>query len=361
MSSHLVLIRQDAADDSTYPPPAAPGSLRSSEGLADVERLMGRLAGGDRLDRTGVMVQEHLATGGKRMRTRLTLAAAEALGVDRETAVPWGAAVELLHNATLVHDDIQDGDLIRRGQPTVWVRHGVPQAINAGDLMLMLPTLAVEQARVDDGIKWRLSRCLASHACRTVRGQSEELDLLSSGHLDGPSYHRAVRGKTGSLFALPIEGAALLAGRSADLSRQLGDLFVELGVLFQLQDDVLDLYGDKGRGLAGSDLEEGKVSALVVAHLERCPEDHDWLLALLRAPRDKTPRASVDRAIRRFRDCGALDDVLERIQAIAAALSASSLLREEPALRTVALDVCALAVAPIGHLLPADGGGWPLA
>ena len=355
MSTHLVLL-QPKDRRSARARPA--GGLRSSAGLPAVEQLMGQLAGGDRIDRTGVMVQEHLSTGGKRMRSRLALAAAEALGVDRARAVPWAASVELLHNATLVHDDIQDGDLIRRGQPTVWVRHGVPQAINAGDLLLMLPFVALDHLEADDGVRWRLSRSLSLHAARTVRGQAEELDLLTTGHLDGESYHRAVAGKTGGLFALPVEGAALIAGQSQQRASELGDLFVELGVLFQLQDDVLDLYGDKGRGLRGSDLEEGKVSALVVAHLARCPEDHDWLVGLLRAPRDKTPRSSVELAIRRFRESGALDDVLGRIASIREALAASPLLASEPALRAVALDLCALACAPIDHLRPAEAAAW---
>ena len=299
--ARLLLLRE--VPEASPAPSAA--SLDADDGLHLVEALMARLAGGGRFERTGVMVQEHLSTGGKRMRARLSLAAAAALGASREAAAPWAAAVELLHNATLVHDDIQDGDLIRRGQPTVWVRHGVPQAINAGDLLLMLPFLALADLDAPGSVRWELSRALADHAARTVRGQSEELDLLPGGHLDRAAYSRSVRGKTGALFALPVEGAALVAGLSAAEAAALGEAFVELGVLFQLQDDVLDLYGDKGRGAPGADLKEGKVSALVVAHLERVPEDRAWLLNLLRAPRDLTPQREVEEAIRRFRASGA--------------------------------------------------------
>jgi geranylgeranyl pyrophosphate synthase len=311
---------------------------------------MARLAGGGRFERTGVMVQEHLSTGGKRMRARLSLAAAAALGASREAAAPWAAAVELLHNATLVHDDIQDGDLIRRGQPTVWVRHGVPQAINAGDLLLMLPFLALADLDAPGSVRWELSRALADHAARTVRGQSEELDLLPGGHLDRAAYSRSVRGKTGALFALPVEGAALVAGLSAAEAAALGEAFVELGVLFQLQDDVLDLYGDKGRGAPGADLKEGKVSALVVAHLERVPEDRAWLLNLLRAPRDLTPQREVEEAIRRFRASGALHDVLDEIHAITERVRLDPHRAELPALHSLALELASAATAPIRHL-----------
>jgi geranylgeranyl pyrophosphate synthase len=348
MGFHLRLLRN--AD--VMPLPIVPDhSLLCDDDVGAVEALMATMAAGPRLERLGLIVQEHLGTGGKRMRARLCLAATAALGAHREVAVPWAAAVEMLHNATLVHDDIQDGDLIRRGQPTVWVRHGVPQAINAGDLMLMLPIVALDHLDAPGGVCWELSRALAVHASSTVRGQAEELDLLKGGNLDRGSYTRSVEGKTGSLFALPVEGAALIAGRSAKEARALGHCFTELGVLFQLQDDVLDLYGDKGRGHRGSDLEEGKVSALVLAHLERVPEDREWLLKLLSTPRDMTEPEAVADAIVRFRESGALEDVLEEIRCIGGRVLSSPVLLKEAALVQLAREVCMLALRPIQHLL----------
>jgi len=347
MAPHLRLLRPDPSN-----PVPPQHSLRADDGLDAVVSLMATVTSGGRLDRLGVIVQEHLSTGGKRMRARLCLAAAAAMGVSRTAAIPWAAAIELLHNATLVHDDIQDGDLLRRGQPTVWVRHGVAQAINAGDLMLMLPFLAVEHLEgVDDGVRWRISRALARHAAATVRGQSEELALLTSGQLGRGRYRRAVEGKTGSLFALPVEGAALLAGWSAEDAEALGQRFTALGVLFQLQDDVVDLYGDKGRGHRGSDLEEGKVSALVLAHLDRAPEDRDWLLELLAAPRDVTGADAIEEAIRRFRASGALEDVLDEIRELGASLAEDPLLLANPELAQVAAEIHHLALKPIRHLL----------
>src|SRR5687767_11384745 len=98
--------------------------------LPAVEALMRELMEPDAGDPAGAIAAEHVATGGKRLRARLALAAADALGARAGDAVGWAAACELLHNATLLHDDIEDGDRARRGQPTAWVRHGVAQAIN---------------------------------------------------------------------------------------------------------------------------------------------------------------------------------------------------------------------------------------
>src|SRR5215211_7540453 len=106
------------------PPLALAGSLRSTLCLAEVETLMDRLADEAGGEPAGAMVRRHLATGGKRIRARLALAAMEALDEPREAGVAWAAACELLHNATLVHDDLQDGDRVRRGRPTVWALHG---------------------------------------------------------------------------------------------------------------------------------------------------------------------------------------------------------------------------------------------
>lgn len=312
---------------------------------------MVRIARGDREERGGKMVQEHLATGGKRLRARLALAATAALGGQRRDAMGWAAAVELLHNATLIHDDIQDADSVRRGQPTTWATHGTAQAINAGDLMLMLPFLALNELRCDDGIRWQLSRCLATQACNIVRGQVEDLDMLSDESVDWPAYFRTVEGKTGGLFVLPVQGAALLAGRSPEQAYELAEAFLPLGTLFQLQDDVLDLYGDKGRELPGADLREGKVSALVVAHLSRYPEQHAWLMKLLRTERDQTPASDVAEAILRFQARGALGDVLGHIQSLSGHIHGSALLAQEPALHAVAVKLATVALRPIRHLL----------
>jgi len=323
--------------------------LWSSEGLDRVEDRMRALVAGRRLDRVGSMAQEHLATGGKRLRARLALASVEALGGARGAAIGWASAVELLHNATLVHDDLQDGDEVRRGCPTVWAAHGAEQAINVGDLMLMLPFLAVEEIE-DPQVGWALSRCLARHATEIVRGQSEELSLLGTRRFDWDSYVGAATGKTSGLFTLPVTGAALIAGRAPGVADDLGEAFGRLGLVYQIVDDVVDLYGDKGRDKRACDLYEGKVSALVAAHLERAPADESWLAALLETPREETPEALVAEAIERFRASGALGWVLGHVEQLVDETRVSPALVAEPALHAVAMGLADLARAPVSGM-----------
>jgi geranylgeranyl pyrophosphate synthase len=310
-------------------------SLTDEVSLLEVELKMKHLAVGSQLERAGAMVQEHMSSGGKRVRARLALAAADGLNVDHDDAIDWAVAVELLHNATLIHDDIQDGDQMRRGHPTIWVRHGAAQAINAGDL-LMLPTLALHPMSVDDSIKWKLAHALAKRSASTVRGQCQEMGLLESSCLDWGNYLRAAHGKTGQLLALPIEGAALMAGWSREDAQAIADEFIPLGILFQLQDDTRDLFAEKGRGECGSDLREGKISALVIAHLTLHPEDTKWLHTVLCSPREKTSDQDVAEAIERFRTQGALDTVLERIQTLSKDVRTSAVLAQTPELAEIA-------------------------
>lgn len=320
--------------------------------MARVESLMIQLAAGDKLERCGAMVVEHLTTGGKRIRARLALAAAASLGARPEEAVPWAAACELLHNASLVHDDLQDGDRMRRDAPTLWVRHGAAQAINAGDLLLMLPTVALESLTCDFGVRWLLARALARFAADTVRGQSLEMTLLDSKRFGWDDYTRAVHGKTAGFFALPIYGAALLAGRSDAQAHALADAFATIGTIFQIQDDVIDLYGQKGREAVGADVREGKVSALVVEHMRLYPGEAAWLQEILSTPRDETTEEQVTEVIRRFRDGGALEEVLDRIYVLASDVYGSEVLVGEPHLRAVAISTLEKVLAGVRTLEP---------
>lgn len=336
-----------------HPRPPYVDDVDADPRLAEIKALMLQLAAGRRFERLGAIVQEHLFTGGKRLRARLALASLDALGAPEEASVAWAAACELLHNATLVHDDLQDSDPVRRGHFTVWVRHGQAQAINAGDLLLMLPYVALEHVPCEDGLRWHLTRAIARRSEDTVRGQSLEMCLLEGGQWDWASYADAACGKTSALMVLPVHGAALLAGRDPEAAERLADAFRPLGLLFQIQDDVLDLYGDKGRGEAGGDVREGRVSALVSEHLRRVPEDEKWLVSILAKGRDETSSRDIERVANRFRESGTLDAVLERIEGLIRDIATSDALASEPGLAKVASQLAAMCLEPIAHLMEA--------
>ncbi len=338
----------------TQPPTPTPHG-HASDGAVHAElelALLDAAQGDDARDVVGALSAEHLATGGKRLRARLCLEACASFGVAERAAVGLAAAVEMLHNATLVHDDVQDGDTVRRGQPTVWARHGVAQAINVGDLMLMLPiSRLIARLPVDEAVRWRLAEALTRHAEAIVRGQGDDLSLrdrlIADPSLDAVEEVLAcAERKTAALFALCIEGAALLAGAALAQARRAAAPFLAVGVAFQLVDDIVDAYGDKGRTAPGNDVREGKVSVLFAEHLALHPAERGWLLGILALAREQTRDAQVAEALARIAHGGALDAALAQVRALA-----DELRRAEPGpLVGAARTWLELSLAPLAAL-----------
>ncbi len=333
--------------------------LADENGVAAIEALMRELCLGPGPERTGRelgrIAWEHISTGGKRLRARLAMSTVEALGGNTSDGVAWGAACEFLHNASLIHDDIEDGDTFRRGKAALWTRYGIAQAINAGDLCIALGYAAIESVPGSSSLRWELTQCVTRAARRIVEGQAAEFLLLDGKIPSFGEYASCVEGKTSALFSLPIEGAALIANRTAAETSLLVDSCRSLGLLFQIQDDILDLYGENGRDLRGSDLAQaGKASVFVVEHLRMHPQDHKWLIGILNAPRKTTPQATIDEVIERFRSLGTLRAVWERIEAIRGELHRSSSLRGEPVLASLIDAFVMAALKPVTHTRPAD-------
>lgn len=316
--------------------------LAGQDGLAEVEALMRRVAVGDRVDPAGSIALEALSVGGKRLRARLALAAAEALGVPRGRAVPWAAACELLHNATLVHDDIQDGDRVRRDRPTAWARHGLAQALCAGDLMIVAPYLAIAELQVNDALRWQIASATARASARCARGQAMELALPTQERPGWVDWTWAAEGKSGTLLGLPVEGAALLAGLEPATAQRLATPFLSIGVLYQLQDDLLDLSAEKGHGRVAGDLREGRASAPVIARIAAQPDEAPCLLEVLRDARYRSDEAVIQATIAHLVQAGAVSMVAQRAERLARQIDGDALLSSVPELAQVARDLTRL-------------------
>lgn len=326
------------------------------------ERLEIEVPDGFDIDPLNGIVADHLRVGGKRLRARLSLDVIACLGANPLDFLPWAAVCELLHNGTLVHDDIQDGDRLRRGQPTVWTKVGIPQAINVGDLLLVIPNRILYALKVSDSIKWKLSHAVSRAAENVVRGQAMEMNLtalvsknikvqlLTMSQLEG-SYFSSIEHKTSALFELPVFGSALIAGLPESEASDLAACFKVLGSLFQIQDDVLDLYGDKGRGFRGSDIKEGKLSALVVQHLKLYSGEFEKVMTILTTGRDETSDKDVESLIEDFQNRGALRNVLKIILHQREQFVGSQTLRSYPKLYEMGCDLIDVILKPISHVL----------
>ena len=298
----------------------------------------------------------HLQTGGKRLRALLPLLVAEALGSDPARLVPFGAACEMLHNATLVHDDLQDGDRQRRGAETIWSRFGVPQAINLGDAMFYYTLLLLERLELPPARRRAVTRRVLQETLRVIDGQEREF-ALKSGEASMDAYLAMVQGKTSGLFALPMAGAAALVGAPESIVDGLQEAARHMGVLFQIQDDVLDLYGDKGREARGSDILEGKRSVLVVHALQHAAGRRArWLRQLLDGDRAQTAASDVEAAIQMLREVGSLAYALHEMgRRQEQAVQVMRRLRH-PLLASLVEAMCTLFLEPIGPVMALHGG-----
>ena len=211
---------------------------------------------------------------GKRIRPLLVLLSAEAAGGNWRQALPAAVAVELLHNFSLIHDDIQDNSPLRRNRPTVWVKWGVAQAINAGDVMFTLAFLAVQD--LDKFLPpqnvLRASRILQQTCLRLTQGQYLDISYESQPVLPIEAYWPMIGGKTSALLSCSSELGALAAGVvEEDRLANFREYGYSLGLAFQVLDDWLGIWGDSsltGKSVE-SDLSSGKKTLPVLYGLSK--------------------------------------------------------------------------------------------
>lgn len=181
---------------------------------------------------------------GKRTRPAICIAVCRALGGSLTDALPGAVAVELVHNFSLVHDEIQDRDRRRHGRPTLWTLIGEAQAINAGDFLYTLALEALLGPEQASEASSRAASALIAAVGAMVGGQWSDLAFEGSVTVSRADYLRMVAGKTGALFGAPVEIGAIFAGSRAETVRRLGDWGRHAGLAFQIQDDYLGIWGD---------------------------------------------------------------------------------------------------------------------
>jgi geranylgeranyl pyrophosphate synthase len=300
------------------------------------------------------MARYHQATGGKRLRAILPLLIAVALGDDPERLVPFGAACEMLHNASLVHDDVQDGDGLRRGRPTVWKKFGFAQAINLGDAMIACAVLLMHRLDAPPELRERAVRRVFLEVLRVIEGQVEDLDLKHRDDVRLDDYLRMVEGKTSRMFALPLSGAAMLCGASEEVEQGLVEAACHIGVLYQVQDDLIDAFGAAPGEEPGGDIREGKLTVLAAHCLSAVEaEKARWLRDVLQQPSGATSASDVAAATALYEQAGSVDFALAELDRRRSAALSVAALAGYPALITVLADACDLFLQPVRTLLPA--------
>ncbi len=292
----------------------------------------------ERLDATSpvaALVREHFAFDdpaakrGKRLRPRILVAVSEAEGAAGSDAFAAAAAVELLHNFSLVHDDIEDRDELRHGRPTMWTRHGIPAAITAGDAMCALSYMTLLDAASlrDPDLAVAMTAALHHAHIELCCGQGADIGFETSPSVSFGEYLAMIEGKTAALFAAACELGALTAGASAERAAAYGRMGRAYGLAFQVRDDVLGTWGtptETGKP-AGADIRRRKWSFPVAwAFAEPSSADRDTVAqayASIGALNDATAGAVIA-ALERLGAHAAADNACDAYIAQAAAVAA---------------------------------------
>ncbi|MEZ4698738.1 MAG: polyprenyl synthetase family protein [Rhodothermales bacterium] len=272
-----------------------------------------------------------LQAPGKRVRPVLLLLAAEALGAERDRALPAALAVEVFHNFTLVHDDIMDNAPTRRGRPTVHARWDESTAILCGDFMVALSydllarVPGIELKPVLDAY-FRMVRLLCE-------GQALDKEFETRRDVTVEEYFHMIYGKTGALIETSFELGGWIAGANDDVMSTLRSLGRHVGRAFQIQDDLLDLVAEDARWgkKVGGDLQEAKKTYLLLRTLEVArDDDRAWFLRIL--DQRGLPEAEIDEARSRMERLGVLDEARRAVVSHSeAALAELGVLPETPA------------------------------
>ena len=294
------------------------------EQLHQVEDLIRHQAGEEQHPDLRAALEHLLASGGKRIRPTLGLLVGNLLGAPEPQLITLGAAVELLHTATLVHDDLIDGALLRRGIPTLNARWSPAATVLTGDFLF---ARAARLAAETDHLP--LMKLFAETLAVIVGGELTQM-FSARGIIDRDNYYRRIYAKTASLFEMSALAAAMIATDNEETRDAMKSFGYATGMAFQIVDDILDFTGDEsavGKPL-GSDLLSGLVTLPAIFYSEAHPEDPD-MMALPNGA--WTNREYMARLVENVRRSDAIDRALqEAIEHIDRALGVLEVLEPTP-------------------------------
>ena len=249
----------------------------NNELIALFERHIAQMPTPEEPQRLYAPIKYGLEVGGKRIRPTLLMLAYNLYAEDIERAVMPAMAVEIFHNFTLLHDDIMDNAAVRRGRSSVPAKWGNNVAILSGDAMLILAYSYLQ--RTDSECLPKIFEWFNKMAAEVCEGQQFDMDFETQQKVSVVDYMRMIELKTAALLAGSAVIGAILAGAPEEDATRLYNFALEVGLAFQLQDDLLDSYGDERLGKKiGGDILEGKKTILMIEAFSRADEEQREVL-----------------------------------------------------------------------------------
>lgn len=265
------------------------------------------------------MLREFIFRGGKRIRPIISLACAEAAGAKESDAIDYAVAIELFHNFTLIHDDVEDNSSLRRGKPTLNAEFGIPTAVNAGDALYRVMWSLVLSSKEPPEKKLNALRIMMEGFSSVVDGQGTELYWQRIGNFDisEEEYLEMASGKTGALIGLACRMGAFSADAPEDFQLSLQQFGNKMGLAFQIKDDIRNLTSNPSeyKKELGEDIKESKRTLITIRLLSTLPEkEKQELRSILKKP-EKTSE-DVSQVISLAKEHGAIEyanSVCERL------------------------------------------------
>tara|TARA_B100001029_G_scaffold179873_1_gene191922 strand:- start:29051 stop:30034 length:984 start_codon:yes stop_codon:yes gene_type:complete len=251
--------------------------------------------------------------GGKRLRPVMAQLTCEMVGGESKKAIPFAASLEVIHNFTLVHDDVMDDDDLRHGVAACHTVFGLPTAILAGDSLFAYAFEMIAESNVDDKIKSELVRHTAYTVRRIAEGQQMDINFEEEETVDPELYLEMIRLKTSILFGSAAYGGALIGGKGIEEANELRQMAIWVGLGFQIWDDYLDATATAevlGKP-SGSDIRQGKRTLLVIEALDRTNNKERKELINILDDTNNTDN-DVKRAVEIMSNCGALENCREQ-------------------------------------------------
>ena len=216
------------------------------------------------------MIEYQMSGKGKRLRPAIVVSVCNTLGGNTADSFSLAIAIEIIHNASLVHDDVEDKDELRRDKYSLWKVFSEEQAINVGDLMFALGLQIFMDSKLEEHRKFLIIREINKSVIGITNGQILDVDQKQNAIHDLDEYFEMIDGKTGALFVLAFVGGGLTAKiPTHDEYLKLTSIGLTFGRLFQIRDDLIDALGLKEGRKAGRDIVEGKMSLPTVLALEK--------------------------------------------------------------------------------------------
>jgi len=325
-----------------------PNRSKELQPLAMVDQLLANIARSQDSEKNAEILQDVILLGSKRLAARISLEASRLWGLRPKDHIGWAASAELFNASHLIHRNLHEQ---QRGDLPILPNRTFSDHIVISQITNYLPVLSIQSLPISDGLRWKLWSLLTYYSNQMSEVDSMEIEFHGSRMQRGLKvlHDKILNIRAIPYFELPMHGTALIANLSEKEALRISPVFRDLGILYMLIEDVMDLYGESSSGHHGFRIKRGLMSRLIVEHLERFPQDREEIIKLLTQSAEQIE--AFQELSSELKTKGALAAVVVEIQFIALKINSSDELKPWPKVLDLARNYVKSFLRPIDHLI----------